>query len=122
MVGQFLNFLLETHKRQPHPLDFLVGKAATFHAPYRLALEKLSHELDEREDELGETLLDTFRIHINAFGEQPAKLLNLTPQRCNLVTHSLMALRPVKVRLAAFGSPGQAVLAVSPVSPASTKL
>src|SRR5919199_3002517 len=55
---QLLHPRLELHERLAHALDLLVGQRAVLHAPQGLALHQLPEELDERQDELRETLLD----------------------------------------------------------------
>ena len=56
--------LFELHQRHPNPLDLVVGQGALLHPPYRLALENLADEVDERQHQLHHRLPDVFRIGV----------------------------------------------------------
>src|SRR5207237_9868795 len=56
---------LELHERLAEPVDLLVGERAVLHPAQRLALHQLPEELDQRQHELSEALLDTFRIGVH---------------------------------------------------------
>jgi hypothetical protein len=78
---------LEAHERKAHPLHFFVAQCASFHSPHRLSFEQLSQEVNECEDELGESMLDTLGIHIHALGQNATKSLHLASQVIELGVH-----------------------------------
>ena len=63
-----MDLFFEPHERDAHALHLFVAQCASFHAPHGLSLEQLSQELDEREDELGEPVLDCVGIYIHPIG------------------------------------------------------
>src|SRR5690348_9039889 len=57
------------HERQAELFDLLVGQRPVVHPPERLALHQLAQQLDQRQHELRETLLDLLWIRGDAPGE-----------------------------------------------------
>ena len=59
---------VELHERAAQALDLLLGQRAGVDAPQRLALHQLAQQLDDREHELGEPLLDRLGVGVDARG------------------------------------------------------
>src|SRR5207248_9607490 len=54
--------LLEQHERLAEAVDLLLGERAVVDPAQRLSLHQLAQEFDQRQNELGEALLQPFRI------------------------------------------------------------
>jgi hypothetical protein len=58
VIGKFMDLPLELHQSLSHLLDLLVGQRTSLHAANGLALEQLSQEFNQPQNQLGEPLLD----------------------------------------------------------------
>src|ERR1051325_10875679 len=74
---QLLHPRLEFRERVAEPLDLFVGQRSGLHAAQRLALHQLAEELDQRQDELRETLLDALGVGVDATRKRLLDVLEL---------------------------------------------
>src|SRR3954447_254566 len=66
LLAQLDQARLELHERLPHALHLLRRQRPALDAPHGLALHELAHEVDEREHERGQPLLDVLRVGVHA--------------------------------------------------------
>src|SRR5881227_358253 len=64
LVLELLHPLLEQHERLAEPLDLVGRERAALDPPERLALHQLTQQLDQREHELGQALLEAFAVRV----------------------------------------------------------
>src|SRR3954451_7441043 len=69
MLGQLPHAALQLEEGVAEALDLLVAERAVVHPAQRLPLHELPEQLDEREHELGETLLDLLGIGVHSPGK-----------------------------------------------------
>src|SRR5690349_17924945 len=77
MLDQLLHAAIELHERVAEALDLLVGQRAAVHPAERLPLHQLPQQLDEREHELREALLDLLGIGVHPARERLRQMLEL---------------------------------------------
>ena len=77
LVGQLVHFFFELHQGKSDALHLLVAETAAFHAAYGLSFEQLAQELDQRQHELRQPLLDAFRVDVDPARQRAAHLLEL---------------------------------------------
>src|SRR4051794_13932004 len=77
MLGQLAHAPIELHEGLDQPLDLLVAERSGLHSPQRLALHQLPQQLDERQHELRETLLDLLRIGLDAARERLRRVVEV---------------------------------------------
>src|SRR5690349_4651862 len=77
VLRQLAHAAVELHEGLPQALDLLVAEVAGVHTAQRLSLHQLAQELDQREHELRETLLDLLRVGLDAARERLWKVLEL---------------------------------------------
>src|SRR4051795_4325366 len=65
---QLLEALLELHERLAEALDLLGAERPALDAPHRLALHQLAQQVDHREHERGQALLDLLGVGVDAAG------------------------------------------------------
>src|SRR6266480_2260447 len=80
VLGQLLHAAVELHEGLPEPLDLVVGERSGLHPPQCLALHELPQQLNEREDELRQALLDFLRIRVHS--APAAALRNCATSSC----------------------------------------
>jgi len=62
-----VHLLVQAQQGETEPLDLFARQSASLYASDRLALEYLADELDDREDEAREALLDAIGLEVDAF-------------------------------------------------------
>src|SRR5690349_15666183 len=77
MLDQLLHAAIELHERVAEALDLLVGERAALHPAERLPLHQLAQQLDEREHELREALLDLLGVGVHSARERLGQMLEL---------------------------------------------
>src|SRR5438067_4673961 len=78
---ELLHAALELHERLAEPLDLLVGEVPLLHPVERLPLHELTEELDEREDELREALLDLLGVGVHPSWKRALEPVELARDR-----------------------------------------
>ena len=81
MLAQLLHAAVELHERPPQALDLLLGQPAAVDPAQRLALHQLPQQLDDRQHELGEALLDRLRVGVDAAAERVRRVRELARER-----------------------------------------
>src|SRR4051812_42086000 len=77
MFGQLAHALVEFQEGVAQALDLLVGERSVVHPAERLTLHQLPEQLDQREHQLGESLLDLLGIGVHAAREGLGKVVEL---------------------------------------------
>src|ERR671911_2271774 len=72
-LPQLLHLLVERHERAPEVLDLLVAEPAAVDPAQRLALHQLPQQLDDRQHELREPLLDRVGVGVDAAAQEVRK-------------------------------------------------
>src|SRR3712207_960486 len=67
---QLAQLLFELHQGEAQLLDLLGRKVAAFHPAHGLLFEQAADQLDQRQDELRQALLDRLRIDVDALGQR----------------------------------------------------
>src|SRR6516165_8559093 len=75
MVPEFGHLLLQRHQGPADLFDLVVGERAIIHPPQRLPLHQLAEQLDDREDQGHQALLDRLRVCVNAMAPYRRALL-----------------------------------------------
>src|SRR3954451_8502213 len=77
LAAQLLQAPLEPHEGLSHPLDLLGRQRAALDAPQRLALHELADDVDEREHQPGEPLLDVLGVGLDAAAQRGAQAVEV---------------------------------------------
>lgn len=80
MLRQLMDLFFKLHQRESNSLNLLIGETAAVHTAYCLSFENLPQELDQRQHQLREPLLDTFRVHVYPLGQRATYVLQLTTE------------------------------------------
>src|SRR6478672_441576 len=99
LLLELLHALLEQHEGAVEALDLLVGQPAGVDAAQRLTLHQLAQELDDRQHELGEALLDALGVCVDAARQRVGRVALREPRgraRRNedLIAEPIHQLRP----------------------------
>src|SRR5919204_5116683 len=87
LLGKLVDLFFELHQCKSDALYLLLAETPAFHAAHGLSFEQLAYELDQRQHQLSQSLLNTFWIDIDSTWETAAHLLKLAPELFEFLVH-----------------------------------
>src|SRR4051812_15595476 len=98
LLLELLHPLLELHEGEAELLDLFVGEPTALDAAQRLSLHELTQQLDHREDETGEPLLDLVGVGVDLPRERVLERVELAPEELEVVQGAVEDLRITRGR------------------------
>src|SRR4051794_7397574 len=84
VLAKLFHLLLEQHEGLAEPLDLLGRKRPALDSPQRLALHQLADQLNEREHQLGKTLLEALAVGVDAPPARGPKAIELVAEELEI--------------------------------------